>query len=63
MKRVESYLRGYTKTVPLAYAEFCYRREMGYTQDELDSMPAYIVEQDFAFLGAEAKQAERDKSK
>lgn len=60
MKAVESALRGYRKTVPIEYAEFCYRREMGITYEQMQATPAWVIEQDMAFMSAEAKQRERD---
>lgn len=47
-------MRGYSKKVPLEYAEFQLIREMGWSYTELDAQPSERIEQAFLFLEREA---------
>jgi hypothetical protein len=50
-----NFLLGRSKKAPLDYVDFVYRREMGYTPEEMDKIPTYIVERDLFFMSREAE--------
>ncbi|WP_407310512.1 hypothetical protein [Desulfosporosinus sp. SB140] len=43
-----------TDQAPKEYVEMVYRREFGYTPEEMDKIPTYIVERDLYFMSQES---------
>jgi hypothetical protein len=51
---VDKVLRGYSDKAPIEYNEFALCREMGWDFNQLESQPAWRIEQAFLFLSREA---------
>lgn len=55
MDRVYNFLMERTDKAPSEYVEMVYRREFGYTPQEMDNIPASIILRDLQFMTLEAK--------
>lgn len=55
MDQLDNFLAERSDKAPLDYVEMVYRREFGYTPQEMGEIPTRIIERDLLFLSREGQ--------